>query len=152
MMLSTEAIEELEVLRKKNRKRMLFPHEVVAFAADDETALHKHFEWKDDEAAQRYRLIQAERVIRLAVTIVKHPDKGPMKIRLYCSLPHDRENGGGYRAVVNVLRSNTQRDQLLQSALADLAAFQRKYAALEILEPVMVEIERVLNGTEKAVA
>ena len=146
--LSKQAAKELEALRKKNRKGLLIPAEIVQFAQKEETALHAYFTWDDSKAAELRRLDEAEFVIRLAVTVVKHPEAGAVKARLECSPPSARTHGGGYRLASRVIKDSQQYEELRQTAMAELAAFQRKYTAIDCLQPIFDAIEQVIGAVE----
>lgn len=140
--------QELEQIRSKNERGVLEPEEVVKFAKNPKTALHGRFTWDDGQAAYQYRLWQARQVIRCHVTILEQADGKP--VRTYVSLMNDRkQQGGGYRPLVNVLSDDDQRAALLQEALAELAVFEEKYKVLSELAPVFAAVERVARRAKK---
>jgi len=112
---------------------MLDPKAVVEFARDEASALHSQFNWDDNEAAELYRIHQARQLIRVQVF---HEPKVERTMQVYVSLPLDRETGGGYRRMVDVLSDTDRRQQLLTMALAEMDVFTRKYARLEELSEV----------------
>lgn len=116
--------EELERIRTAN-SGVLRAADVVAFARNPDTALHGRFEWDDTEAARQYRLWQARELIR--VVVQTHPaDDAPT--RVYVSLADDRDkDGGGYRALDEVMRSKAMRAALLEQARVDMVRFEAKY-------------------------
>lgn len=142
MRISKTAQGELEQIRLTSEDGKLHPRAVVAFAEDESTALHKCFEWDDSEAARKFRLAQAAAIIRVAVRIETNGEES-MRVRAYCSLPSDRAADGGYRAVVDVVSDEMMRQELLQTALDELSAFRRKYAALTQLEPLFSALEKI---------
>jgi hypothetical protein len=109
------------------------PKQIVAFAANEATALHSLFLWDNDEAAQLYRESQAAKYLRAVVTMVPRPDGPPITVRAFVSLSSDRESSGAYRPIMQVLDDDEQRETLLRDALTELAALQRKYGHLEEL-------------------
>jgi len=143
-----DILRALEAIRKE-AGGILRPEEVVAHAADPKSILHDCFEWDDDKAAQEYRLWQARQLIRVCVTVI--PQKTSGEIRAYVSLRGDREaRGGGYRALVDVLKDDDLREQLMAEALDDLNTFQVKYAELQELAPVFKAAKAVQKRTAKA--
>lgn len=131
--------QELDALR--GRKKLLLAEHVVAFAEDENTALHSRFEWDDTEAAQQYRLWQARTVIRVSVVVLK---SNTAPVRAYVSMLDDRaQEGGGYRLMADVMNNPNLREKLLQEALAELQRFQAKYDALVELAPVFEAAEKV---------
>ena len=130
---------ELETIRRKH-KGILNPKDVVEFARNSDTALHQEFEWNDKIAGDAYRILQAREVIRTRVTVLT-PDTKP--VRAYVSLPNDRKPNGGYRRINDVLEKPAWREQLLQNAMADMRAFQTKYAVLKELANVFSAMQEV---------
>lgn len=131
---------ELELIRKQHRG-LLRPGDVVEYARDETTALHGQFEWNDTKCGQEYRLWQARELIQVHVTVL-HELTDP--VRAYVSLRDDRKRpGGGYRALVNVLRSPTLREALLRDALADLERLREKYRVLKELAPLFAAMDKI---------
>ena len=128
--LNEAAQAEMKLLMSRHGK--LVPAEaVVDFARDDSTALHAYFEWDDTEAARKYRIEQARRVIRLTIGVIVE-DRPPT--RLLVSLTTDRTAGGGYRSVRDVLADDRLREQMLQDALSEFKLFRVKYDGLYELQ------------------
>ena len=133
------AYNELEVIRKKHQG-ILRAIDVVEAAASEDSPLHDRFEWDDLKAGNEYRIWQARQLIRYVVVTVP---KFRKPIIAYVSLKGDRaEDGGGYRAIVDVLSDKVQREILLREALQDLAVWQAKYEELTELVPIFRNIER----------
>ena len=134
------AFNELEAIRKRHRG-ILKADDVVEAATSEMSPLHKYFEWDDSEAARQHRLWQARELIRYVVTIIPNHTK---PVTAYVSLKGDRSNeGGGYRALVDVMSDADQRKLLLMQALDDLEFWKAKYEELNELVPVFKALERV---------
>lgn len=116
---------------------VITPEEVVEFARDERTALHRYFEWDDTAAAREYRIDQARRVLRMAVTVV---DAGNKPVRALVSLSSD---GGGYRPLNLVLADPAQRGVLLEDALQSLNRFREKYERLRELADLWPVAEQI---------
>jgi len=56
-------LKALEKLRKKNGG-LLLPEKVIDSARSENSPLHKEFEWDESAAAHKYRIEQAEHLIR----------------------------------------------------------------------------------------
>lgn len=134
--------DELETIRRRHRG-LLRPVDVVDYARDENTLLHEMFEWDDGDAARKYRLEQARKLLRVHVTILEGSTK---EIRAYVSLPSDREKpGGGYRHIKFVMSNEQQRLELLATALNEMEHFRYKYQALQELVPVFEAMDKI-NG------
>lgn len=128
------ARQELERLRKAHGG-ILKPEEVVEAAKPRTSPLHRCFTWDDDAAAHQWRLEQARRLLRVFVHIVDDGDKR-IESRVFVALSSDRPDGGGYRALADVLEDEDLRQVLLHDAYDDMARFRRKYVDLKELAEV----------------
>lgn len=136
--------EELQLIADANGGT-LTPEAVVDFASDPETALHSAFEWDDTEAARLYRLEQAEKVIRVTVTIIERPQEPPIRVRAFVSLSTDRKDSGVYRRIEDVMADDHMNEILLADAMRELSSLKKKYAHLQRLRKawdVIEELER----------
>lgn len=120
---------------------MLRAEDVVAAASDARHPLHEHFEWDDSVAAGSFRLWQARELIKVVVTVLPQGHEATMQC--YVSLSPDRvEDGGGYRAMVDVLNDSALRAQLVQDALYELERLAAKWNVLDELRPVWRAVHR----------
>jgi len=128
---------------------LLRPKDIVDYAANKKTALHKCFEWDDKKAGHEYRLWQARELISVYVKVLSK-DTDP--VCAYVSLLNDRaKQGGGYRTIEAVLNDNVLRNQLLSEALAELGRFEARYKQLKELAGVFKAIRKV-NTRKRSVA
>ena len=114
------------------------PQDIVDAAEDENTELHKCFEWDDTRAAEKYRLHQA--VILTSQLIFKKEvveDKSPAPVRVF----NKTDGGGGYKIPERTFKVQEEYEALLQRALAELHAFKVKYAALKELDYILELID-----------
>jgi len=130
---------ELERIRQ-DHGGILNPKDVVAAASDPSNPLHGCFTWDDRKAAYDFRLWEARQLIRVSVTV---PRQTQRPTRAYVSLDQQRANGGGYRALAEVLEDDEAREQLLRQALRELKAIERKYRELKELAPIFEQAEQL---------
>lgn len=142
-----EAIRaELERLERDGKIR---PVDVVEAAKDESSPLHDCFTWDDGEAAHQYRLMEARNLLRVYVV---RPDneQGPV-VRAFVSLTSDRvQQGGGYRAIANVMSDEELYAQMLHDAVVQLRNVQKKYKAIKELASVwsaVDDVEKKAEGT-----
>jgi len=140
-MKSKKYIEELEEIRRAHGG-ILRPVDVVEYAENPKTDLHRFFCWDDTEAAYRYRLWQARQLIRVVVHTIPSMSE---PVRAYVSLKPDRMNGGGYRTLDSVMRNDRLREVLLVQARRDMETFIAKYETLVELADVI----RAMKKTRK---
>jgi hypothetical protein len=138
---------ELEKIRRPNG--LLFPQDIVRAAAKKTHPLHTEFEWRNTEAARRYRLLQAQRLIRYVRIVEVTPDNKLVAVRLYESLPSDRRLGQGYRTIHEIMNDRDKTNELLASALRELQSFRMRYQQLCELAGVIREVEVVEVALEK---
>jgi hypothetical protein len=113
----------LEQMARRNNGVLLID-DVLLAAQDENNILHRHFEWDDSEAAKQYRREQARSLIqKCKITVL---DSTPTHVRAFISLPSDRESGGGYRMVANVLDSQDMREEFIHDIKLTIARWTKK--------------------------
>lgn len=143
---------ELERLKADG---VIRPADVVDAARDEKSPLHSLFNWDDSEAAHQYRLLQARNVLRVYVVV---EEASGSNVRAFVSLTSDRnKEGGGYRALADVLTDDALRDQMLRDALTQLQNMRKKYSQIQQLSKVWSAVDEVqappltgLVGIEKS--
>lgn len=118
------------------------PEQIVEKATDESTELHKCFEWDDSAAAHKYRLSQAQGIIRCLVVVnEKVEDKELPTVRAIVST-NMRENT--YEPVRITIRNVDSYERLKAEALRELEAFKKKYAVIEEIGDIIDELEAVI--------
>lgn len=114
------------------------PEQVLEKARNDENSeLHKCFEWNDGIAAEKYRLIQARKIIINLAYVPKEKTDEP--VRCY---QITREKSV-YMPTKQFLVNNDEYQDLLKRAKVELESFKRRYATLSELETVFEAIESI---------
>lgn len=136
-----DTVTVLTEICRKNRGN-LTAEAVVKAATPVSHPLHERFEWDDKKAGHEFRLQQAQQIIRY--TVITIPGKSE-PVRAFVSLPDDRGAASEYqyREIVNVMKSETMRKQLLESARAEMHSFKRRYSELEELSDVFAAMNKV---------
>lgn len=111
------------------------PQEMVERARNEQSELHKCFEWNDTVAAEKYRLQQARVVLSMLVFKTKTEEE--QKVRIF-SLTTEKYV---YQPTKQFLVQADEYQQLLKRALAELQAFKEKYSSLAELEDVFNVID-----------
>lgn len=148
---TSAVLAELKQIQADEPDGLLKPADVVNFARNPDTELHKHFEWDDSEAAARFRIEQARGLIqRVWVTVL--PNEA-VAHRAFVSLLPDRTSaGGGYRDIESVMTDPIKTRSYLETALAEFRALQRKYHSVEALAPVYSALDRVTAKARRQVS
>lgn len=113
------------------------PEELLEKAKDENTELHKCFEWNDGIAAEKYRLIQARQVITHIVFEKKAKEEVPVR----CFQITTERNV--YQPTKQFLVQENEYQSLLARAKAELESFVRRYSTISELENVFKAIEEL---------
>lgn len=111
--------------------------QVLELARDETTELHKCFEWDDSIAAEKYRYVQAQRVIRMLVIKEEQEPEDRPPVRMY----YKTASNEGYKPVELIVRKQDEYEALLKRAYAELQAFKAKYAMLAELQELFEAID-----------
>lgn len=130
--------EALASIAKRNGG-LLRPGDVVETARNKRSPLHPHFEWNDRDAAEAYRRDQARELIRVVRVVTE--EEQPQRAFLSVST---EEDGVAYHTHAEVLTSRDLQMRVLNQALRDIDAFERRYRDLEeICDMVKVAREKL---------
>ena len=113
------------------------PEQIVEAARDENTELHKCFDWDDTIAAEKWRLHQARQVVCFIVYRERDSSPDSVPVRVF----HKVEYSGGYKPAVRVFKNEDEYQKLLQTAYAELRAFKIKYARLQELSEILALID-----------
>lgn len=122
----TTLAQELEAL--VNEQGLLTPRAVLAAARPQNSALHEYFTWDDGEAAEKWRIEEARRLIR-SVTVT-FGEREEISVPVFVSLPADRAHGDGYRTLDSVRSSSFLMKQLLAEVQRQIQMWQERAQAL----------------------
>ena len=95
----------------------------------DGTPLHDYFEWRDDVAAEKYRLTQAKDIIRSIVLVRQSEDDNKPPVRQFVSICKGKKERE-FIPVETVLKRQDYTEQMFEQAKRDLLAFRTKYVSL----------------------
>lgn len=139
MRLSDDKLAALTDIMEQSPDGRLHPPDVVEKARDKSHPLHNDFDWNDTSAAQKHREWQARQLIRYAVRILPTPDGDARTVKVFSRLHGEQ----GYRSTAVLLEDRDLRERLLETALAELLRFRKKYADIEELAEIFRAIDDV---------
>lgn len=113
------------------------PQEMIEKARDEQSELHKCFEWNDTVAAEKYRLQQARNVLSMLVFKPKTEEEQP--VRMF-SLTTEKSV---YQPTKQFLVQADEYQDLLKRALAELETFKKKYRTINELEGLFEAIDAI---------
>lgn len=126
-----------ELHRIYTDKGQINPTDVAEESRPESAPLHPCFEWRDEVAAEEYRKVQAGNLIRSITIVHETPTHEPVEVRAFVK-PLET-----YAPIEVVVNSEEQMTALLESALAELKAFEKKYSTLSKLSPIFEEIRKL---------
>lgn len=112
------------------------PQTVLEKAKDKKSELHKCFEWDNDAAAEKYRIIQAGNVIRMLYIVPSNKDVPPVRVL-------SRTSNTVYQPTRTFVTNKNEYEDLLKRALSELESFRKKYNTLSELEQVFEQIDLI---------
>ncbi len=112
--------------------------QILDKARDEQTELHKCFDWDDAEAAEKWRLQQARHIV-CNLVIKEKSDTPRPEVRMFFKTDADN----GYKPTVLIMQDKDEYRKLLDRALAELTSFRAKYKTLVELDGVFDAIDRV---------
>lgn len=147
--------ERIAALEEENGG--VIPEILVDDAKKEQSPLHDWFEWDDKHAANRYRIEQAEYLLRHIVVTVKTPDGNKEEFRAFHVVnvqEGDKTNDGReqqrgrYVSIRNVLSNENYRKQLVENALRELEIWRKKYATYQELVLAVEAVSKILEQKE----
>ena len=138
-----EAGKEIE--NCKDASGYIKPNAVVEKARDTGSVIHGCFEWDNNVAADKYRVGQAQELIRNIVTVhVAEEDESPVTVRAFVNIKGADDRG--YKPIRAVIRNTDEYEYLLSAARGDMESFTKKYENLTELRGVVSAMREVLAG------
>lgn len=142
----TEASVAGKVMEELEKTVGLTTKSLVEASRPEDAPLHKEFEWNDSIAGEKYREIQAGKMItNLKVSIKQDETK---TARGFVALDYGVGKPASFENTETVLSVTEKRNRLLTLAIKELQAFRKKYIMLSELSELFEMIERL---TEEAV-
>ncbi len=128
-----------EVCSRLERRGELTPQALVDESRPEDAPLHGFFEWDDEQAAERYREVQARQIIH-SIEVISTVDKTPVKAFVSLRIGgHERR----YQSTEVALSQPSSREMVLREAMAELKAFEKKYGRFSELAEVIAAIRNV---------
>ena len=132
------------------------PELVLEKARDQHSPIHNYFTWYNSAAAEKYRMAEAQNLCR-SVRLVREdmPAQEQPAVRYLMSVQacpgETRFEGKAYLPLPDIKSNPEYRRQVLQSALADYTALEKKYRDLEHeLGQVFAAVAKAKKKLEKA--
>jgi hypothetical protein len=145
--------ERYEYLRRRYQE--VTPSVVVADAAPEDSPTHVAFEWDDARAAHAHRLGQA-RIMLASIRVIHEEGERAVPVRFLISIKATDAGVTGrnrqYVPLSEALADPERREEVLWRIVAELEAFQRKYAEVSELSDVFDASTRLIAEVRAASA
>ena len=112
--------------------------QILDKARDENTELHKCFDWDDAEAAEKWRMQQARHIV-CNLVIKAESDAPKPEVRVFFKT----DNESGYKPTVFIMQDKEEYQKLLSRALMELNSFRKKYKSLTELDGVFDAIDQL---------
>ncbi len=113
------------------------PEKVLEIAKDENTELHKCFEWDDGIAAEKYRLSQARQIITFLIVKPDERKEEEDNVRVF-QISSEPQT---YQPIKMFVENEDEYKVLLKRAKAELVAIRNRYKQLSELEEVFAAID-----------
>lgn len=139
-------------------ERPVTPDDIVADAKAESSTLHPYFLWDDAAAAEKYRIAQAQHMVRSINITVTGEGVEPITTRAFHVITaHDEardDDMRGYHPTIRIMSDDALMAQVITRARQELDGWRRRYKQysalrvasdeiLRIIETLMPEVERV---------
>jgi hypothetical protein len=121
------------------------PENVITEAKAESSILHCFFEWNDTEAARRYRMSQASKMLRsIEVKVIK--DSEPIYIRAYEVLQRDNRNK---KVEYKDISSVEDIEPLKKFIISDLRKIMKKISVYDNSEKIIEHLNETISLIEQ---
>ena len=132
-----------EVCTKLEQSSGLTAEKLLDASRPEDAPLHGEFEWRDEIAAEKYRLQQAGTIIRALVIVPEEPETP--EVRAFFNLAPTDNGKRHYMATSTIFRDSELSVKLWAQAITDMNIFTRKYRDLQDVGNVINAMDEVLN-------
>ena len=131
--------EELERLREE--KGTLLPADVLEVAANPDSPLHAAFEWDDGEAAKKFRLSQARRLI-VSIRVLNSPVSTTAPVYVSVKTP---KKGREYVRTTEALGDEELQARVLAEVRQYIEGMERRYSAFTTVAATLRSLKQKIG-------
>jgi hypothetical protein len=150
---SSEPIEDEDVAKalqdiaNSDPDDLIRPVDVVEAARDEDSPLHKYFEWNNGAAAHAYRLVQARNLIRKVQ--FTRGDPAPQVVNITIVHADTGEKRRGYVPTERAVAEPDLRAQILQDARRGIEAYRNRLATFEQMQVIVGHLDAALDSMKE---
>lgn len=108
------------------------PQNILEYAKNENTELHKCFDWDDTSAANKWRLQQARQIVCNLVYKEETKSEQSTALRVFYQSSENK-----YESTKIILTNKDEYEELLKRAKQELRAFKEKYKMLTELDEIL---------------
>lgn len=108
------------------------PQNILEYAKNENTELHKCFDWDDTSAANKWRLQQARQIVCNLVYKEETKNEQSTALRVFYQSSENK-----YESTKIILTNKDEYEELLKRARQELRAFKEKYKMLTELDEIL---------------
>lgn len=115
---------------------------VLSAARKKKSPLHCCFEWDDNVASEKYRLVQAGQLIRSLKVVQQEEenvDEPVLGVRAYVSV--EEEDDTHYVSIVKVMQTPDLKEQYLKKAHKEMVDWRKRYGDLKEFSKIFEAID-----------
>lgn len=143
------AYQSLESIRRK--KGEITDLGVLEEARKENHPLYKWFNWDDSEAAEQYRKLQAQNLIRSLVVVYKESPKTPVRAyQVVKKEPTQSPKRTAYSTTDEILSNPQSRDRLIAEAIRIAMDFRRRFRMLHELDQVVESLNKAIEALQES--
>jgi len=135
-----KALEDIE----KKHNGILTPSVVLNEARNKSNPLHNYFNWNNNDAGEKYRLVQARLLINHIEIVIVH-EGTEKETRAYVNVSNVTEEGDKNQIYVTVERALTNKEyrrQTLANAIREAEYWKNKYKEFKELSSIFQAIKK----------
>lgn len=121
------------------------PEEVLRIAKSEDSCMHNLFEWDDAIAGEKYRITQAQMMIR-CIVVNRYDDTNNKVSEPVRVFEVDSSRTSTYVPTKLIVKIEDEYQQLLKRAKAELMAFRKRYSNIVELEELFNDIDSLLSA------
>ena len=125
--------------------KSITPEEVLRIAKSEDSCMHNLFEWDDAIAGEKYRITQAQMMIR-CIVVNRYDDTNNKVSEPVRAFEVDSSRTSTYVPTKLIAKIEDEYQKLLKRAKAELMAFRKRYSNIVELEELFNDIDSLLSA------
>lgn len=117
------------------------PEVLVEKGKEKDNILHNYFEWNNEKAGEKYRLIQASTLIANITVKYIADDKEEKQTRAFVHVSYSKDEKTCFRPVHDAMKNEYSRNIILKEAERDAKTYIAKYESLKEIQDIIIPMK-----------